>query len=141
MWPIDAVPMSSHSKLLLLAAALAVAGCGGARSTAGGTKGHLQIGSGGMPDMQVTVYEVDSGGWKTVGFGVTGVDGSFYLFQNGARGPLILAPGDYRCTLESAGAPVKIPPEYSKPETTPLKASIKSADAPLELQAPAFTFQ
>ena len=68
-------------------------------------------------------------------------DGSFNLYLNGAKGPLWLAPGDYRCTLDSAGAPLAIPTEFTRPETTPLVASVKSADDPLDLKAPQFSPQ
>lgn len=133
--------MFTRPKLLLLFAALAFAGCGGVHSVSGGTKGHLQVGSGGVQDVQVTVHQADGTSWKPVGFGVTTADGSFDLFQNGAKGPLWLTPGDYRCTLDSAGAPLAIPGEFTRPETTPLVASVKSADDALDLKAPQFSPQ
>jgi hypothetical protein len=127
-------------KLLPLFALLVLAGCGAA-PVAGGTKGRLQAGNGGLGDVQLTVHQEDAGKWLPVGFGVTDYEGRFELVQNGAKGPLWLAPGEYRCTLQSAGAPVAIPEEFSRPETTPLQAAVKAKDDVLEFKTPEFPLQ
>lgn len=119
--------------LLLLAAALP--GCG-ARPVTGGTAGVLHFGGKSTSDIQVTVHEVVGGTTQPIGFGVTLLDGSFHLVTNGARGALWLSPGEYRCTLESAGAPVKIPKEYARADTTPLKVDWSTSDQSLDLEVP-----
>jgi hypothetical protein len=127
-------------KLLPLFALLMLVGCGAA-PVVGGTKGRLQAGNGGLGDVQVTVHQGDAGKWLPAGFGVTDNEGRFELVQNGAKGPLWLSPGEYRCTLQSAGAPVEIPEEFGKPETTPLQATVKGKDYVLELKTPEFPLQ
>ena len=65
--------------------------------------GTLRAGSELLADIQVTMHQVDGGSLRRVGFGVTDRNGSFELVTNGAQGPLWLSPGEYCCTLESAG--------------------------------------
>jgi len=122
----------------LVAMAIALSGCGGVRPVPGGTKGTLRAGGQALSDIQVTVHQLDPDGMHPVGFGVTGPDGSFELVSMGAKEALWLAPGEYRLTLESAGAPVQIPKEYAQPAATPLKVSWSSGQTNLELEAPAF---
>jgi hypothetical protein len=64
------------------------------------------------------------------------MDGAFELVANGAQGPLWLSPGEYRCTLESAGAPVQFPMEYAQADTTPLTISWSAGDKELDLEVP-----
>jgi hypothetical protein len=85
--------------------------------------------------VQVTVHH-GGGPFEPLGFGVSGTDGSFALLQNQARGPLKLEPGEYCCTLESAGAPVRIPKQYAKPETTTLRCSWQGGAQTLDLNIP-----
>jgi hypothetical protein len=125
---------------LLLPVLCVLTGCGAA-PVAGGTKGHLQAGAVGLGDIQLTVHQSENGNWRAIGFGVTDDQGKFELVQNGAQGPLWLTPGDYRCTLQSAGAPVAIPDEFSRPETTPLQSAVMTKDDVLELKAPDFPLQ
>src|SRR5580765_446568 len=106
---------------LLVLPALILAGCGGTTPVVGGTKGVLQAGDELLGDIQITVHAKDGTAWKPLGFGVTAFDGSFELVTSGAKGPLWLSPGEYRCTLESAGAPVVIPLELTQADATPLK--------------------
>jgi hypothetical protein len=111
----------------LAAAAVLVAflpGCD-PRPVQGGTEGQLLAAGAPLSDIQLTVFQRDGSGFSPLGFGVTTTDGSFKLFLNLARGPLVLPAGDYRFTLESAGAPVEIPQQYAAPETTPLAVSWK----------------
>src|SRR5262245_36355928 len=100
--------MRQNTRFWLLFGVLAVlpAGCGGVHPVVGGTPGSLHAGDDFLSDIQVTVYQTEGGLMQAVGFGVTDHDGAFELATNGARGPLRLAPGEYRCTLESAGAPL-----------------------------------
>ena len=132
--------MSPFFKLSMIVALLALGGCG-ASPVAGGTKGRLYAGSAGLGDIQVTVLQMEGGSWRPTGFGVTDHEGKFELVQNGAQGPLWLPAGEYRCTLQSAGAPVAIPEEFSRPETTPLQAAVKSQEDLLELKTQEFPAQ
>ena len=84
-------------------------GCG-PRPVQGGTAGHLLSAGNPLPDVRVTVFQGEGSAYTPLGFGVTTNDGSFQLFQNQARGPLVLTAGEYHFTLESAGAPIQIPP-------------------------------
>jgi hypothetical protein len=124
--------------LVLLIVNVALAGCGGARPVAGGSAGALHAGDVMLCDIQVTIHQMDGGSSRVVGFGVSGPDGRFALVQNGAKGPLWLSPGEYRCTVESVGSvPVRFPKEYAKAETTPLKISWTSDKHQLDLDVPA----
>ncbi len=112
-----------------------LAGCG-VRPVTGGTKGVLRYDGKLLSDIQVTVYQVAGGHTEPIGFGVTVNDGSFQLVQTGARGPLRLSPGQYRCTLESAGTPTRIATPYAHADTTPLVVSWSAGDKSLDLEAP-----
>jgi hypothetical protein len=120
---------------LLFVMAAAATGCDRVHPVAGGTRGMLHLGDELTSDIQVTVYQVDGDSARPVGFGVTSLDGSFELVLNGARGPLWLAPGEYRFTLESAGSPVQLPGEFARPETTPLAVTWSTDDDDLDLDA------
>jgi hypothetical protein len=87
-------------------------------------------------DIQVTIYQRDGGSPKPIGFGVTANDGTFRLMKNMASGALWLAPGEYCCTLESVGSPIRIPKAYASAETTPLKVTWSRANQSLDLEAP-----
>jgi hypothetical protein len=120
---------------LIFAVAAAVPGCDRVHPVAGGTRGMLRMGDELTSDIQVTVHQVDGGSTRPVGFGVTSLDGSFELVTNGAQGPLWLAPGEYRFTLESAGSPVRLPGEFARPDTTPLAVEWSADDGDLDLDA------
>lgn len=122
---------------LLLGFVAVLPGCGGVKPVTGGTSGILHAGDDLLSDIQVTVHEVDGSSTRPIGFGVTDREGSFELVKNGAHGALILPPGDYRFTLESAGAPGQIPKEYTQTGTTPLKVTWSAADSDLDLEVPA----
>lgn len=128
--------MSSTLKsLALVVVASTLAGCG-ARPVTGGTKGVLRYAGKSLSDIQVTIYQLEGGSPKLVGFGVTANDGSFRLMRNLASGALWLSPGEYCCTLESVGMPIRLPKEYASAETTPLKVSWSTADKSLNLEVP-----
>ena len=95
------LPKSELLALALLAALLS--GCG-PRPVAGGTKGTIRAAGDLLSEVQVTVHQAEFGVWQPIGFAVTTGDGSFELVTSGAKGALWLSPGEYRCTLESAGA-------------------------------------
>ena len=114
---------------------LATSGCG-SRAVTGGTPGMLTASGEAMSEVQLTVHQQTGATWQPIGFADTTSDGSFELVQNQARGPLRLDPGMYRVTLESAGAPIHIPPDYTKAETTPLKVDWSASDSSLNLNLP-----
>jgi uncharacterized iron-regulated membrane protein len=116
--------------------AVSLIGCGGPKPIIGGTPGVLRAGELQLAEMQVTVYEMQSGFPQAIGFAVTAADGSFQLVTNEARAALQLQPGLYRCTVESAGSPVRIPPALMKPETTPLQVTWAATDTELKLEVP-----
>ena len=130
------MPKNRAAMHLLILPALILAGCGGATPVAGGTKGVLHAGDELLGDIQITVHAKDGTAWKPLGFGVTAFDGSFKLVTSGAKGPLWLSPGEYRCTLESAGAPVAIPVELTQADTTPLKITRSAESTALDVRAP-----
>ena len=142
--PLRHVPCFDRSAMLRFLIALvailvaALPGCGGPQPVSGGTPGTLRVGSELLSDFQVTIHEVKGTSAEPVGFGVTRADGSFQLMTNGAQGPLWLSPGEYRCTLESAGAPLVIPKQYTQATTTPLQVTWSTDDENLELTVPAF---
>jgi hypothetical protein len=111
---------------------LATCGCG-PRPVTGGTPGLLTANGDAISEVQVTIHQQNGAAWQPIGFADTTTDGSFALVENQARGPLRLSAGEYRVTLESAGAPIHIPPEYAKAETTPLKVAWSASDSNLNL--------
>lgn len=130
--------MSNRGALLLFVAlTVTMLGCGGAKSVTGGTKGILKLGGESLGEIQLTVHQVDGGGTKAVGFAVTASDGSFELLRPGASGALWLAPGEYRFTVESIGAPIQFPVEFTRPESTSLKVVWSANDRNLNLEGPA----
>jgi hypothetical protein len=121
--------------VVLLLAPLLV-GCGGPAPITGGTPGVLRSGSNVLAEVQVTVHRQEGMGYVPIGFAVTRDDGTFQLVTNEAREPLRLVPGEYRCTLESAGSPAKFPPMLARAETTPLQVHWTSTDETLDLNVP-----
>lgn len=103
--------------MLLLVVCL---GCGEVKSVKGGTSGILLIDDTAMSDMQITFYQEDVSPPKPVGFAISTGAGRFEVLQNGAAGPLYLPAGEYRCTVETAGAPIDLPKEYLDPNETPV---------------------
>ena len=131
------------SRRLLLALMLApvfglpavLSGCGGP-SVQGGTGGVLTCGTERVSDVQITLYRNTGSGFESVGFAQTGPEGVFQLLKPGATGPLWLPDGEYVCTLESTGAPVRFPKEFTSPGTSPLKVSWKEGTESLTLAGP-----
>jgi hypothetical protein len=119
--------------LLLMATAVS-GGCGGVSPVAGGTQGSLVFGDQLMSDIQVSVHQLEGSAWTRIGFGVTDREGRFELLTEGAKGPLWLPAGEFRFTLETAGAPYQIPQEYGQAETTPLKVSRSGEKDELQLK-------
>lgn len=112
---------------------ISLVGCGGARPIKGGTAGKLHSGVDPLGDIQVTFHQTSGTTTEPIGFGATTANGTFELVTMGAKGPLRLSPGQYLCTIESVGSPLKIPKEYTKPETTPLKLTWTSSDTIVDL--------
>jgi hypothetical protein len=90
--------------------------------------------------VQLTLHRQAGASWQAVGFADTAADGSFELVTRGAAGPLNLEAGEYRVTLESVGAPIRIPPQYAEPASSPLSVSWSTGDHALnvELTDPSF---
>lgn len=128
--------MSLRLEACVLVMLAMLSGCGGVKPVTGGTAGVLHSGSEMLGDIQITVHQLDGGTSKPIGFGVTGSAGTFQLMTEGAKGPLHLTPGEYRCTLESIGAPVVIPKEYTQPDTTPMKINWSASNLKLDLDIP-----
>lgn len=117
--------------------AIALLGCGGPRHVAGGTTGTLHAGSVQLGDIQVTVHRVTGATTEVMGMGITRSDGRFELVQPGARGPLHLASGEYRVTVESVGpVPLRFPREFGSAEKTPLRVEWTTESSQLDLEVP-----
>jgi len=114
-----------------------LAGCGNRiPAVAGGTTGRLRSGDAALSEIQITVHRVDQGSTTVVGFGDVLADGRFELVISGAAAPLQLEPGEYRFTLESIGAPVTIPREFTTADATPLKVTWTGEEPEIDLDIP-----
>lgn len=114
-------------------------GCQRVTPTSGGTRGVFTVSGKPLSDIQINVYRSSDNAMEKIGFGITDRDGRFQLFTNGAQGPLVLKPGQYRFTLESVGAPVEFPTPYTQPETTPLSVIWSGSEPLIELDIPTVT--
>jgi hypothetical protein len=113
--------------------ALVALGCQ-ERPVIGGSKGILMAAGEPLSDIQLTVHREKEGTFEPLGFAVSKTDGKFELFTPGAAGPLWLSPGEYRFTLESAGAPLEIPAEYLTATRSPLRTSIDNQGVYIKLE-------
>ena len=121
---------------LLLAA---IIGCGRVETvpdTSGGTTGKIHNGREPLVGIQVTVHQVDGDSTEPIGVAASRLDGSFELATMDGTCACQLPAGDYRCTLESAGAPIAIPTVFAKPDTTPLKIALSMDDEAIDLKVP-----
>ena len=121
---------------LLLAA---IIGCGRVETvpdTSGGTTGKIHNGREPLVGIQVTVHQVDGDSTEPIGVAASRLDGSFELATMDGTCACQLPAGDYRCTLESAGAPIAIPTVFAKPDTTPLKIAVSMDDEAIDLKVP-----
>ena len=117
----------------------AIVGCGRIETvpdTSGGTTGKIHNGREPLIGIQVTVYQVDGDSAEPIGVAASRLDGSFELATMDGTCACQLPAGEYRCTLESAGAPIAIPTEFAKPETTPLKIALTLDDEAIDLKVP-----
>jgi hypothetical protein len=124
----------------VLLVAVVASGCG-PRPVVGGTPGVLRSGQQMLAEVQVTLHRQEGSSWQYVGFADTTTDGTFELVTRGAAGPLVLPPGDYRATLESVGAPIQIPPVYTKPDSSPLAIRWSGSEGKLEIELTKTTIQ
>ena len=117
---------------------VACSGCGAERvlEISGGTTGKIHNGREPLIGIQVTVHQLDGESIKPIGVAASRLDGSFELVTMDGTGACQLLPGEYRCTLESVGAPVVIPAEFAKPETTPLKIALSDEEEAIDLKLP-----
>jgi len=124
----------------LILGLVTLTGCGQhVPAVTGGTQGILECEGQKIGDVQLTLYPGEGTATAPVGFAVTQLDGTFELYKMGATGPLWLPAGQYRCTLESVGAPVQIPSRYMKPETTPLTVDWTEGMDHLHIRGPDLT--
>lgn len=107
-------------------------GCG-VQPVTGGTPGTLRAGGQPLGEVQIIVFQQQGDAAVQVGLGVTALDGTFELVANEARGPLVLAPGQYVCTLESVGAPLQFQPAYSQAQSSPLRVQWSSGSLDLDI--------
>jgi hypothetical protein len=117
----------------------AIVGCGRSETvpdTTGGTSGKIHNGREPLVGIQVTVHQVNGDSTEPIGVAASRIDGSFELATMDGTGACQLPAGEYRCTLESAGAPISIPTEFAKPDTTPLKIARSNDDETIELKVP-----
>jgi hypothetical protein len=110
---------------VLLFAVVILSGCG-VKPVTGGTRGTLSSSGNPLSDVQITLFRNDKG--ELYSFGSGQYSRWRQLVTNGAMGPLDLEPGEYSCTLESVGAPIVIPEEYLRSDTTPLKLDWKNEE-------------
>ena len=122
--------------LVVVLLCVSLVGCG-PKPTIGGTPGVLRSGTSRLSEMQVTVHRVVDAKTEAIGYGVPDIEGQFRLIKTGGAEPLVLEPGDYRCTVESIGAPLAIPKEFSQPESTPWKIAWQGGAQTLDLELPA----
>jgi hypothetical protein len=120
---------------------VAFAGCGGQTvpEISGGTTGKIHNGREPLVGIQVTVHQLDDESMEPIGVGASRLDGSFELVTMDGTTACQLPPGEYRCTLESAGSPLAIPLQFVKPETSPLKIALSNEDDSIDLKLPQFT--
>ncbi len=117
---------------IMLTALLMVSGCSGSpEPISGGTKGTLSSGGVLLSEMQVNVFDSTN---QLVGHGYLTSDGSFELINQEQSGPLTLPNGTYRFTVESVGAEVEIPKEFTDAATTPIVVEhLSGSDLVLEM--------
>ena len=132
--------MSQQTRLTLISTLfVAIVGCGRVETvpdTSGGTTGKIHNGREPLIGIQVTVHRVDGDSTEAIGVAASRLDGSFELAAMDGTCACQLLAGEYRCTLESAGAPISIPVEFAKPETTPLKIALSNDDEAIDLKVP-----
>lgn len=118
--------------LPLLILLVALGGCGPS-PIRGGTPGVLTSGENPVADVEVVVYAAQSA--ERLGYAVTGPDGTFQLVTADGLGPLRLSPGSYVATLQSVGAPTRLPSDYLDRQSTPLRFDWQQ-DGRIELNVP-----
>ena len=124
---------ASAVSLLLAMGLLLLGGCESNEVVTGGTSGTLTAGGETLTEIQVTVYQKMGSVWEKRGTGVIDSSGKFMLHTPEADAPLTLEAGQYRFTLESAGAPVIIPKPYRSVDSTPLEVAWTTDQSELKL--------
>ena len=120
----------------LLLLSICVTGCSNsATPITGGTNGTLTSGGIALSQMQINVFSDTTA--EPLGRGYVDAKGNFSLVDQRLEGPLVLQPGLYRFTVESLGAEVAIPREYTDPAKTPLKIDVIAGES-LHLAMPLF---
>lgn len=87
----------------------------------GGTAGKLTSDGKAMSQMELTFYSDSPFSGSPVAYGAVQNDGAFELVDAPRTEAIELEPGDYRVTVESLGADVEIPKQYSDPSKTTLR--------------------
>jgi len=116
-----------------------MSGCSERPELPGGTAGFVSCSGRPLAEVQVNGFRLlASGAFEPVGVGITDASGRFELRQSGSLEAVHLSPGDYRFTIESAGARYLVwPKEYTQPNRTPLRWNGSSgADWVLEIPEP-----
>lgn len=121
----------------LLVAIVAASGCGGTEEIEGGTPGIIHVGSTPLADVHVSVYRPDATASEPLAFGVSDANGRFVLRRRESLEGAWLEPGEYRCTIESAGEfQLHWPAEFQSPQDSPLNVNWSSAEKELDLNVP-----
>jgi hypothetical protein len=122
---------------LLACVVAASSGCGGAHAVSGGTPGIVHTDGVALPDVLVTVYQLQDGAHRLLGSGVTDAEGRFELRRGDPPEALRLDPGEYCFTVESIGeVTMRWPPELSRLDETPLRHTWSTGDRVLDLNVP-----
>lgn len=115
-----------------------ITGCGFGVGFRGGTEGELIVGdSWRLPEIEIGFHLIKGESQEHVGMGVTDPQGYFRVSRANGSGPLQLAPGSYRITIESVGADYQEwSEEYRDPEKTPLVLDWGSTSGIIQLRVP-----
>lgn len=124
--------------LTVVAPGLFVCGCGGdPPEIPGGTGGRIQAAETPLSDIFVQVYPDDAAAAQPLASSISDREGTFQLRTPQLDAPVQLEPGTYRATIESSGEIYLMwPREYADPMRTPLRFTVDSPEASIDLDVP-----